>query len=156
VDLRTDTLDLWVFVRTELRPRYLLLHTSEEKAARFFGGGRFWQIPGAFLRDGEDVVTALRRVLADLALEVEQIWAVEHTYLIFNRRFQSLVAIPVFASEVREQAAPRLDWEHSDYGWFSADECYDRLSFRGLREGLDWTRREISERSSPRPEFRLG
>lgn len=156
VGLRTDVLDLWVFVKTDDDvARYLLLYTSEEKADRFFGGGRFWQIPGAFLQGGEEVLAALTRVLADLGLEAEHIWAVEHTYLIFNRRFQSLVAIPVFATEVREQGAPRLDWEHSEYGWFSAEECYDRLSFRGLREGLDWTRREISERSSARPEFRL-
>lgn len=155
MELRTDTLDLWVFVRAKEGPRYLLLHTSEEKADRFFGGGRFWQIPGSLLQAGEGVVAALERVLADLGLDAVHLWAVEHTYLIFNRRFQSLVAIPVFAAEVREQVAPRLDREHSEYGWFSAEECYDRLSFRGLREGLDWTRREISEHPSPRPEFRL-
>jgi hypothetical protein len=101
----------------------------------------------------EDPVSALKRVLGELGLELVGIWAVEHTYLIFNRRFQSLVAIPVFAAEVREQIEPRLDWEHSEHAWLSADECYARLSFRGLREGLDWTRREISERDSPRPEF---
>jgi hypothetical protein len=155
LELRTDTLDLWVFVRANDGPRYLLLHTSQEKADRFFGGGRFWQIPGLFLQDGEDVGSALQRLLVDLGLETVHIWAVEHTYLIFNRRFHSLVAIPVFAAEVREQAAPRLDWEHSEHGWFSAEDCYERLSFRGLREGLDWTRSEISEKPSPRPEFRL-
>ena len=153
--LRTDILDVWVFVKPEDGPRYLLLQTSEEKAERFFGGGRFWQIPGAFLADGEDVVAAVQRVIRDLGLEAVHIWTVEHCYLIFNRRFQSLVAIPVFAAEVRQQLEPRLDWEHSQYGWLSADECYARLSFRGLREGLDWTRLEISERESPRAEFLL-
>ena len=62
MELRTDTLDLWVFARTNDGPCYLLLHTSQEKADRFFGGGRFWQIPGAFLEDGEDAVSALERV----------------------------------------------------------------------------------------------
>ena len=100
-------------------------------------------------------MAALNRVLADLGLEPVNIWAVEHAYLIFNRRLQSLVAIPVFAAEVREPTEPRLDWEHSEHAWLNAEECYTRLSFRGLREGLDWTRREISEQDSPRPEFRL-
>jgi DNA/RNA-binding domain of Phe-tRNA-synthetase-like protein len=49
------------------------------------------------------------------------------------------------------QSAPRLGWEHSEHGWLTADECYARFSFRGLREGLDWTRREISERPAPAP-----
>ena len=155
MELRTDVIDLWVFVRTDEGPRYLLLHTSQEKAERFFGGGRFWQIPGAFLREGEDVVAAIKRVVADLGLEPVHIWAVEHTYLIFNRRLQSLAAIPVFAAEVRTQAEPRLGWEHSEHDWLSAVDCYPRLSFRGLREGLDWTRREISEQESPRAEFLL-
>src|ERR671935_457704 len=90
VELRTDTLDLWVFVRAEEGSRYLLLHTSQEKADRFFGGGRFWQIPGSFVADGEDVVAALQRLLAELGLDAMDIWAVEHTYLIYNRRFDSL------------------------------------------------------------------
>jgi hypothetical protein len=155
VELKTDTLDLWVFVRSEGEARYPLLHTSQEKADRFFGGGRFWQIPGAFIREREDVVSVISRVLGEMRLRAERVWAVEHTYLIFNRRFQSLVAIPVFAAEVGEQATPTLDWEHSESGWFTADACYERLSFRGLREGLDWTRREISENPAPRSEFLL-
>jgi ADP-ribose pyrophosphatase YjhB (NUDIX family) len=155
VDLRTDTLDLWVFTKRGREPRYLLLHTSQEKADRFFGGGRFWQVPGSVMEPGEEVVAALRRALDELSLEATALWAVEHTYLIFNRRVQGLVAIPVFAAELADQAEPTLSWEHSEFGWFTADECHERLSFRGLREGLDWTRREISENPSPRPEFLL-
>jgi hypothetical protein len=53
MQLRTDALDLWVFWRGAEGLRYLLLQTSQENADRWVGGGRFWQIPGAFLEPGE-------------------------------------------------------------------------------------------------------
>jgi hypothetical protein len=110
MELRTDVIDVWVFRRGPDGVRYLLLHTSQEKADRWFGGGRFWQIPGAF---------------------------------------------PVFAAEVGHTGEMRLGWEHSEATWCTSDECRQRLTFRGLLEGLDWVRRYITENEAPRPEFRL-
>lgn len=40
--LRTDIFDLWVFRRDPDAVRYLLFHTSQEKADTWFNGGRFW------------------------------------------------------------------------------------------------------------------
>ena len=40
---------------------FLLLHTSEEKAARHFSGGRFWQVPSDFVNDGESITEAITR-----------------------------------------------------------------------------------------------
>jgi hypothetical protein len=42
VKLRTDIFDLWVFRRDPDAVRYLLFHTSQEKADTWFNGGRFW------------------------------------------------------------------------------------------------------------------
>jgi 8-oxo-dGTP pyrophosphatase MutT (NUDIX family) len=155
MELRTDVLDLWVFARGPDGVRYLLLQTSQEKADRWFGGGRFWQIPGAFLGSGESVVAAARRCVAELGLSAKAIWAVEHVYQIYNRRTDGLMLIPVFAAEMETPGEVRLSWEHSEARWCTADECTQRLSFRGLLEGLEWTRRYITENDNPRPEFRL-
>lgn len=155
MELRTDPLDLWAFSRGPDGVRYLLLHTSQEKADRFFGGGRFWQIPAALVQKQESVVTASQRCLAELGLTAKSLWAVEHVYPIYNRRFDCMMLIPVFAAEVDAHANITLDWEHSEARWCKVDECKQRLSFRGLLEGLDWTRRYITESPSPRPEFRL-
>ena len=155
MDLRTDALDLWVFCRSAGTARYLLLHTSQEKADRWFGGGRFWQIPGAFLSTGESAVAAANRSLAELGLSAKTLWAVEHVYPIYNRRTGSLMLIPVFAAEVEQQDAIQLSWEHSEFRWCTADECKEHLSFRGLLEGLEWTRASITENAAPRPEFRI-
>ena len=39
--------------------RFLLLYISVDKAERFFNGGRFWQIPSDFVKDGEHVTDAV-------------------------------------------------------------------------------------------------
>ena len=51
--LAANVFDVWAFQRTDADLRFLLLHTSEEKARRHFSGGRFWQIPSGFVDEGE-------------------------------------------------------------------------------------------------------
>ena len=153
--LLVNAFDLWVFTRAEDEPTYLLLRTSQEKAGRFFGGTKFWQIPGAFVEDDDEFPSVLRKPLEELGLESSAIWAVEHVYPIFNRRFGDLQLIPVFAAEIGERSEPRLTWEHSEFGWFTAAECQERLTFRGLLEGLERTRACVSEPDRPDEVFRL-
>jgi hypothetical protein len=80
---------------------------------------------------------------------------VEHVYPIYNRRFDSMMLIPVFAAEVERTQNVTLDWEHAEARWCTADECNQLLSFRGLLEGLQWIRAYITEASAPRREFQL-
>jgi hypothetical protein len=153
--LRTDAIDVWAFSRDSDGVRYLLLHTSQEKADRFFNGGRFWQIPAALRQEQESVVDASRRCLAELGLVAKSLWAVEHVYPIYNRRYDSMMLIAVFAAEVEQTQNITLDWEHSEARWCTAEECSQLLSFRGLQEGLQWLRTYITEVPAPRSEFQL-
>ena len=153
--LRTNVFDLWVFRRDPDEPRYLVFLTSQAKADKWFSGGRFWQIPGGFFEEDEAVVDALRRVLAQLAISPKSLWAVEHTYTYYNRRRQNLEIIPVFAAEVESADEVLLTWEHSEYRWATASECTQLMEFRGLLEGLEWTRRYVTEQVTPNPVFRL-
>ncbi len=153
--LNTDTFDLWVYYKKDGIPKYLLLHTSQEKADKWFRGGRFWQVPGKMIQDGETLKDALIRSLQVFRLEAKAIWAAEHTYIIYNPRRECLETIPVFAAEVEGPQDFPLTWEHSEYGWFTPEECYERIHFRGLKEGLQWTRKYISEPSEPAKELRI-
>jgi hypothetical protein len=63
--------------------------------------------------------------------------------------------IPVFAAQIENPEEVRLTWEHSEGRWCTADECKQRLSFRGLQEGLERTRLYITENATSRSEFRL-
>jgi ADP-ribose pyrophosphatase YjhB (NUDIX family) len=155
VKLRTNGFDLWVYHKQDAKPKYLLFHTSQEKAEKWFHGGRFWQICGGFVGEEEELEAAFLRVLHCIGLEAIGIWACEHTYIYYNARRKNIEITPVFAAEVVEPKAIPLSWEHSEYGWFTNDECLERIHFRGLIEGLKWTRHYISEVEAPPENLRF-
>jgi hypothetical protein len=147
--------DVWVFRRDRDAVRYLLLHTSQEKADRWFNGGRFWQIPSDFVSDGEPLVNAVSRCLAGYGIEPTSIWAVDHAYTIYNRRYDEIQPVLVLAAEVAGNKDIRLTWEHAEYRWCTASDCEKLLGFRGLLEGLSWTRRYVTEAEVLLPELKL-
>jgi hypothetical protein len=151
---RADGFDVWVFRRTPRGPEYLLLRTSREKAERWFGGGEFWQIPSDFTGD-LGVVQAVTGELGRLGLQPLSVWAAEHAYTIYNRRYEDIVHLAVFAAEVEDADAVRLGPEHAEHAWVAADEAQQRVTFRGLREGLLWVRHYITEAALPPPALRL-
>ena len=132
MNLNANVFDLWVFQRRPGGVVFLLLHTSEEKAKRYFDGGRFWQIPSDFVNEGESITDATSRLLAVHGLRPKSIWAGEHAYLIYNRRFNEMQAIGVYAAEV-EDGDVRVDpSKHSEYDWLPFETCLERVHFRGL------------------------
>lgn len=153
MDFRHDGFDVWVFRRRAGAVEYLLLRASQEKADRWFGGGTFWQVPSDFTGDGS-VLDAIGKELARFGLSARAVWAAEHAYTIFNRRYQSIVHLAVFAAEV-EAAEVELGWEHAEARWLPAAEAAHLVTFRGLVEGLTWVRRMVTEAPVPLPELRL-
>lgn len=134
--LAVNVFDVWVFRRTPEGVRFLLLHTSLEKAERWFNGGRFWQIPSESVKDGEHVTDAVARSLRTFGLKARSIWAAEHSYTIYNRRFNEMQLIGVYAAEVFESAVRLNGAEHAEFQWLSAAECLERVHYRGLKDGL--------------------
>jgi hypothetical protein len=134
--LAPNVFDVWAFQRRADGVVFLLLYTAAEKATRFFNGGKFWQIPSDSVRDGESITAAIERVLDRHGLTPKSIWAGEHAYLIYNRRFAEMQAIAVYAAEV-DDAEVRLEpSEHAEYAWLPFDACLGRVHYRGLKEGL--------------------
>jgi hypothetical protein len=149
------TFDLWIFHRQGGEPRYLMLRTSQAKADKWFGGGRFWQVPGDFYAPGEGTLAAIRRHMGEWGLAPLAGWACEHVYTIWNRRFDAIQHIPVFCAEVAGPSAIPLTWEHSEAGWFTAAEAHERINFWALHEGLDRCRRLVIEAAHVPAEFRI-
>jgi hypothetical protein len=155
MELAANVFDVWAFRRTEEGVRFLLLYTSEEKANRFFNGGRFWQVPSGMVEPGEGVTDAIRRVLGFYGLCPRAVWAGEHAYLIYNRRFSEMQAIGVYAAEV-DGAEVRLDpSEHSRSEWLSLEDGLERVRFRGLKDGLRSVDEYITGVREPAPELCL-
>lgn len=147
--LEVNVFDVWAFRRTASDPEYLLLHTSQHKADRYFNGGRFWQVPSGFIKDDEDVVSALARQLATFGLEASAIWAAEHAYTIYNRRFACMQIIAVYAAEVAPGGVQIDPAEHSEYRWCSYEEAQSLVNYRGLKDGLRSTREYVTGLSIP-------
>ena len=90
-----NVLDVWAFQRRPGGVKFLLLYTAAIKAERYFNGGRFWQIPSGSVNEDESITDAILRVLSIFGLNANKIWAGEHAYMIFNRRFNEMQAIGV-------------------------------------------------------------
>ncbi len=131
-----NVFDVWAFERRAEGIVFFLLHTSAEKAERHFNGGRFWQIPSNTIEAGESVVGAIDRVLRGFGLLPKSIWAGEHTYLIYNRRFDEMQAIAVYAAEVEVGTIRLQPSEHAEYAWLSYQAALERVHYRGLKDGL--------------------
>jgi 8-oxo-dGTP pyrophosphatase MutT (NUDIX family) len=157
MNLNAGVYDLWVFRRTAAGVLYLLLHTSPEKAERHFAGGRFWQIPSGVFQDGESVAEACDRELAGYSLPVSAVWAAEHAYTIYNRRFHEVQIITVFAVETPPTAANVTlnPVEHSDYQWLPYEAALERVHYRGLKDGLRSVVEYVTITGSPAAELRL-
>ena len=153
--LQVNVFDVWAFRKTPADAEYLVLHTSQPKADRYFNGGRFWQIPSGLIADDEDVVGAVTRKLGTFGLKASGIWAAEHAYTIYNRRFGCMQIIAVYAAEVAPGPIQLDPDEHSEYRWCSFTEAEKLVNYRGLKDGLRSTREYVTGLSAPSPELRL-
>ena len=153
--LTANVFDAWVFRKTDSRTEYLLLYTSQKKADRYFNGGRFWQIPSNVIEDDENVTSAIARLLGGFGLVPSSIWAAEHTYAIYNRRFECMQLIGVYAAEVNAADVRLNAEEHSEHRWCSFEQALALVHYRGLKEGLRSTYEYITGVQSPARELRL-
>jgi len=136
LNFSANVFDVWAFSKDAGGTRFLVLHTSPEKAARHFNGGRFWQVPSGFVEDGETITDAIARELEFYGLRAKTIWAGEHAYTIYNRRFAEVQIIGVYAAEVTSTAVQLNPSEHSEFAWLPFNECIERVHYRGLKDGL--------------------
>ena len=155
MQLAANVFDVWTFRRTAEGIRYLLLHTSVDKAERFFNGGRFWQIPSNQVKDGEHITDAIARNLRAFGLKAQTIWAAEHVYSIYNRRFNEMQMIGVYAAEVQESVVRLNAAEHAECQWLSYEESLQRVHYRGLKDGLRSVQEYITGTASPARELCL-
>jgi 8-oxo-dGTP pyrophosphatase MutT (NUDIX family) len=157
MNLNASVYDVWVFRRTAGGILFLLLHTSQQKADRHFGGARFWQIPSGVFHTDESVADAFDRALAQHGLAADAIWAAEHAYTIYNRRFHEVQIITVFAVETDSGAQDVIldPAEHSEFEWLPFDAALERVRYRGLKDGLRSVAEYVTSRAEPVPELRL-
>jgi hypothetical protein len=155
MELSHNVFDVWVFRRTPNGIEYLLLYTSPQKADRYFNGGRFWQIPSGFVEGTEDIVGAITRCLSGFGVAASAIWAAEHVYTIYNRRFGSMQIIAVFAAETSTAEIALDPEEHSEFRWCDLERALAMVHYRGLKDGLRSTFEYVTGVPAPAQELKL-
>ena len=88
-------------------------------------------------------------------MKAQSVWAAEHTYTIYNRRFNEMQIIGVYAAEVLESVVRLNAAEHAEFRWLPAEECLARVHFRGLKDGLRSVQEYITEPKTVAPELCL-
>lgn len=153
--LNANVFDVWVFQRRPEGVVFLLLHTSREKAERYFNGGRFWQVPSDSVTEEETITDAILRALDRFGLRPARIWAAEHAYIIYNRRFSEMQAIAVYAAEVDDTDVRLEPSEHSEHAWLPFERCLELVHYRGLKDGLRSVHEYVSGVNEPARELCL-
>jgi hypothetical protein len=153
--LNPAVFDVWVFRRGSTEVEYLLLRTSQLKADRYFNGGCFWQIPSGVFQVEETVTEALDRVLSAYGIDARAIWAAEHAYTIYNRRFHEIQIISVYAAEVSGRDPTLNAEEHDACGWFPYEAALAAVHYRGLKDGLRSVREYVTGPATIAPELCL-
>jgi len=155
MELEVNVFDVWAFRKSASGIQYLLLHTSQQKADRYFNGGRYWQIPSGTVEDSESVVAAVVRRLGNFGVTATGIWAAEHAYTIYNRRFECMQLIAVYAAEANPSEIQLDPAEHAEYRWCSYEEAQGLVNYRGLKDGLRSTQEYVTGMDTPSAELRL-
>lgn len=155
MQLKVNVFDVWTYRKTGAATEYLMLHTSRLKADRHFNGGRFWQIPSHFMADDETVTGAIERLLLGFGLAPAEIWAAEYVYNIYNRRFDAMQMIAVYAARVDATDVTLSPEEHAEFRWCGYEEAQRLVNYRGLKKGLASVRDYVTERDPPLRELRL-
>ncbi len=157
MQLNPAVYDIWVFRRGTGGVEFLVLRASRLKADRYFNGGQFWQIPSGMFQDGEPVLAAVDQQMAAFGLTAQAVWAAEHTYTIYNRRFDAIQIISVFAAEVSVSDAPIVlnPDEHSEFEWLPYEAALAKVHYRGLKDGLRSTHEYVTGVAHPAPELQL-
>lgn len=156
MELQFNVFDVWVFRRLSSGGvEYLLLHTSQQKADRWFNGGRFWQIPSNITQASEGICPAITRLLQQYELDPKALWLAQHAYTIYNRRFDCVQIITVYAAEVSAARVELDPVEHAEYRWCTYEDAYNLVTYQGLKDGLSSTREYVTSRASPPRELQL-
>jgi len=115
----------------------------------------FWQIPSGVFQGEERVPEAFDRALSAYGIRAHGIWAAEHAYTIYNRRFHEIQIISVYAAEV-SGSDPQLNAaEHDASGWFQYEAALAAVHYRGLKDGLRSVREYVTGPTAPAPELCL-
>ncbi len=123
------------------------------RAAGYLEG--VWSYIAGHVQEGETGVQAARRELREeTGLAPEALYATGFCERFYAAYADLVEIVPAFVARVADDAAVRLNAEHSAYRWVDLDEAARTLPFGSQRDLLMHVRREFVDRQ-PSPHLRI-
>lgn len=110
--------DLYPYRLTDDDPEFLLFRRAKGKIYQ----GQ-WRMIGGKVNSGETYwQAALRELKEETGLIPETFWTIPDLNTFYEHKTDLILQIPAFAAEIKNDATPSLDDEHSEFKWVKASE----------------------------------
>ncbi len=118
-------IDVYVYRVMEGVPEFLLFLRSAKKIY-----AHQWRMIGGKVEEGEKYwEAALRELKEETGLIPEVFWTIPSINTFYEAKSDQIHQIPAFAVELKPEALPQLDDEHTEYRWISIEELDSYLSW---------------------------
>jgi dihydroneopterin triphosphate diphosphatase len=117
---RKKLIDLYPYrIKAGGAPEFMLLKRAGGKIYE----GQWRMIGGKVQADETYWQAALRELFEETALKPIKFWTIPGINSFYEHKTDMVHLIPAFAAELKANSEPILDDEHSDFGWYSADDA---------------------------------
>ena len=138
-NLAIDKVEIYVFRRRAKRVEFLALRRGPRKKLP----GVWQPVTGKIELLETPAEAALGEVREETGLRPVGFWRLEQITICLDEHGRSLMALPLFAAEIREEETIRLSKEHDASAFLVASEAAGRYLWDSQRVGLDAVLRQI-------------
>ncbi len=118
-------IDLYPYRMVDETPEFLLLKRSDKV---IYSGE--WRMIGGKVKEGEHRAdAALRELREETGLIPSLFWAIPSVNSFYDVKNDAVHSIPAFACEIGYGSEIKLNHEHTDYGWFTAEKATEIISW---------------------------
>lgn len=118
-------IDVYVYRLNKGKPEFLLFLRSTKKIY-----ANQWRMIGGKVEEGEKYwEAALRELKEETSLTPKLFWTIPSVNAFYEAKSDQIHHIPAFAVELKADAIPVLDAEHTEYQWISIEELDSYLKW---------------------------
>lgn len=118
-------IDVYAYKITDKKPQFLLLLRSSKKIY-----ANQWRMIGGKVEEGEKYwKAALRELNEETGLIPIKFWTIPSVNTFYEATSDQIHYIPAFAVELKSDAIPELNDEHTEYQWISIEELDSYLNW---------------------------
>lgn len=134
-------IDLYAYRTIDNRVEFLLLKRAKGK---IYEGQ--WRMIGGKVEVNETYWQgALRELKEETGLVPKTFWTIPSVNTFYEHKSDTVHHIPAFAAELGETDFPKLDDEHTEFGWFALEEAAERVTWPEQQRLLRLTNNLITQ-----------